>query len=177
MLSLLPGERILWEGHPPTGLMFQPMDILLIPFSFLWAGFAFAAAAASWTSNRPGPPLLFLIPFLLAGLYVTVGRFVIDMWLRRRTAYFVTNQRVILRKGNGGSIRSLDIRRLPMLDLRERADGSGTINFDREPSTWFNSNSGMGFWSPAMSRDFCFMRIPNVRTTYNLIVRRADQPA
>jgi len=174
MTSLMPGERALWEGRPPTGIIFRPIDFFLIPFSLFWAGFVIFWNIAAWTSEAPADFKFFGIPFVIAGLYITVGRFAVDSWQRGRLTYLVTNKRVIIRKGEGRSVRSIDIRRLPVLELNERSDGSGTINFDVASNSWF-ANNGFSMWMPSGSA-LQFIRIPNARNVYDLIGKQADQP-
>jgi hypothetical protein len=38
--ELTSGESILWAGQPSTRVVFHKEDLFLIPFSFLWSGFA-----------------------------------------------------------------------------------------------------------------------------------------
>jgi hypothetical protein len=64
---------------------------------------------------------------VLAGVYITVGRFVVDRYQRGRTYYGVTDQRAIIK--TSGGIKSLSLRNLGELSLKEAADGSGTIAF------------------------------------------------
>jgi hypothetical protein len=37
---LLDGETVVWSGRPGQGLRFTGRDLLLVPFSLLWGGFA-----------------------------------------------------------------------------------------------------------------------------------------
>ncbi len=101
-------------------------------------------------------------------VYAVVGRFAHDIWLRRGTRYAVTDQRILIRRdGFGGSVRSLDIRSLPMLDLRETGAGPGTIQFETE--SLFSGRSGFGIWTPALSASARFLRIADARVVYAII--------
>jgi hypothetical protein len=130
---LLEREEILWSGRPASGLLFTGQDIFLIPFSLLWGGFAlFAAFSALTQAKEPGFPALFLIPFVLIGLYLIVGRFIVDAWVRSGLRYALTNKRVlILRPTPFSKFTALNLDRLPELSLSEGANGRGTIRFGR----------------------------------------------
>ncbi|WP_156340033.1 PH domain-containing protein [Sphingomonas sp. Leaf17] len=166
--TLFAGERLLWTGRPDGGLFLRPIEWLLIPFSLLWGGFMVFWNITAWTADAPTEFTLFGVPFLVVGVYVVAGRFLHDMWLRRRTRYAVTDQRILIRRqGLGGSMRSLDIRNLPMLDLRETAAGPGTIQFETE--SLFSGRSGFGIWTPALSASARFLRIADARAVYAII--------
>lgn len=171
--QLLLGERILWQGKPYDGVICGPLDFFLIPFSLLWAGFAVFWNANVWTTNAPLPFKLFGLPFLFAGLYVTLGRFLIDIKLRKSMRYFVTNERILIKRSGGGTkTTSLDLRRLPALAFEERSDGSGTIRFGAV-ANWF-SGSNFGIWQPTFDPTPQFIRIPDARLVYALIQQQAS---
>jgi hypothetical protein len=94
------GENILWAGMPNPKIIFHSDDRLAIPFSLLWTGFFVfweAGALGYWGSNgKSGFMAIWGIPFLVFGQYFVWGRFFIDAWLKRRTYYAVTNQRVLI---------------------------------------------------------------------------------
>ncbi|TCP82020.1 hypothetical protein C8J42_1274 [Sphingomonas sp. PP-CE-1A-559] len=170
--QLLPGERVVWEGRPYAGFTFRPIEVFLIPFSLLWGGFALfwnvtALTTADLSFN------LFGLPFLIAGLYITFGRFLVDISLRKNLAYFVTNKRILVeRRSSGSNTKSLDIKRLPALELDERSDGSGTIRFGSSGG-WFTGNN-FGIWQPTFDPTPQFIRIPNVRSVYQTIQKQTE---
>jgi hypothetical protein len=177
---LLPGERITWQGQPATGVLFTGRDIFLIPFSLFWCGFVFfwewgAMQATNAEPANAGPAStigtvfpLFGIPFILVGLYFVFGRFVVDAWLRARTFYAITNQRVlILRSAPFGKFVSLAIDRLPELSLDERSDGRGTIRFQPRMPMW-GSYNGFSAWTPSLDSTQ-FLMIADARNVFDRI--------
>ena len=130
------GERLLWSGRPRGGLRLRPQDVVLIPFSLLWGGFAifWEIMALSTTAKAPAPfrflfPL-FGLPFVMIGLYMIVGRFFFEARARARTIYGVTNQRILIVGGaRGAQTRSLELSAIPELSLVQHKDGTGTITF------------------------------------------------
>ena len=173
---LLDGERLLWTGRPETGIKFRRQDVLLIPFSLLSGGFALFWNVLVWTMGAPLVFLLWGIPFLLAGLYITVGRFIHDALVRAGLVYAVTDRRVlILRTGRWGRLRSLEIAYLPMLELEEKGNGRGTVRFDLEETFNIWGNGGFRAWMPSSGSRLCFEGIDQPRIPYDLIRREADR--
>ena len=179
---LLPGERIVWQGQPVTGVLFTARDIFLIPFSLLWCGFAlfWEWGAAQATRSSEGPAVveafpLFGIPFVLIGLYFVVGRFVVDAWIRSQTSYAVTGQRVlILRAGPFSRFSALAIDRLPELSLDERANGRGTIRFGPRAPMW-GSYNGFSAWTPSLDVTQ-FLMIADARNVFDRIQKLGAKP-
>lgn len=125
-----PGERLLWAGQPRAGIRLRGQDAYLIPFSILWCGFAIF-----WEASviHTGAPLFFMlwgVPFVVAGLYIVVGRFIVDARSRERTYYGVTSERILILNGLfSQQTKSLQLRTLTDVSLTQRGDGSGTITF------------------------------------------------
>ena len=114
-------ERLMWSGAPREGVVLRRGDIILIPFSVLWGGFAIFWEA---TVLRSGAPLFFAlwgIPFVLVGLYLIFGRFFVDAKSRARTAYGVTDRRIVVVAG----LRSRSVRSLPLSAVPDRARRDG----------------------------------------------------
>jgi hypothetical protein len=162
-------ERLLWSGIPQQGLRLRAADILMVPFSLLWGGFA---VFWEYSVVSKGAPLFFAlwgIPFVLVGIYIVVGRFFVDSYQRARTYYGVTDQRIIIRGGLiGREIKSLSIQSLHEVSLTERADRSGSITFG--PSSPLYAMWSGPAW-PGMGKKLApaFDLIPNVRAVYDLI--------
>lgn len=128
-----PGERILWQGQPVQGLRFAPVDIFAVPFTAVWLGIVVVAfsAAVQEPEARSNPMLFFMIPlFVGVGLHMLVGRFVVDIFARRRTRYFLTNQRAVIESGLfRSSVSSVSLATAPEIRLQGGRSGRGTVHF------------------------------------------------
>jgi len=169
------GERLLWSGKPRQGIVFRSFDVFVIPFSLMWSGFVVFAVVNALSSDSPPFLVLWLIPFVLAGLYILFGRFIVDAMRRERTAYGVTDQRVIIISGYfSRRVQSLNLGTLSDLSLSEKRNRSGTITFG--PSHPMSSMWGYGWpsWAGAGHSTSMFETIEDAREVYDLI-RRAQQ--
>jgi Bacterial PH domain len=175
--ELTSGEKLLWTGRPRQGIFFRGTDVLLIPFSLLWGGFAIFWEVGVLTATRSHPtsdPLgvvfpLFGIPFVAIGLYFIFGRFFADAAQRKRTIYAITNQRVIIRSGVfSRTTKSLNLRTLSDVTLSEKRDSTGTITLGPTIGwySWFQGTSwpGMGKYQPPM-----FDSITDAKNVYDLL--------
>jgi hypothetical protein len=173
---LLRGERLVWAGRPKRGLVFQAGDLIAVPFSLVWTAVAASIALADRPWLRDPLSLAFSILFAASAIYMTVGRFVQDAWLRSRLFYAVTNRRVLmLRAGPFSRLRALELRYLPVLDLSERGSGRGTILFDTPPAGEFWEGKIHLEWAPAASKLPRFLDIESARDVYELIARECER--
>ncbi len=170
------GERQLWSGWPRQGIVVRSSDALVIPFSCLWAGFAVFWELSVWRTKAPFPFLLFGVPFLLVGLYITIGRFFFDAKRRAHTAYAVTSDRVIISSGVFSSeTKSLALATMTDVTLSESRDGSGTITFGPTAlGAGLYSTMYAGISWPGVPRITSFEMIPEARRVYD-IIRQAQQ--
>ena len=131
-----PHEPVLWWGRPPRGILFRRSDWFVIPFSIVWCGIVLSSAGTAWAKDAPLFGRAFLLLFLAIGLYMLVGRFIHDGWLREHTFYAVTPTRalIVTRKG----VQSIKLDRLSEISLSESRGGSGSIVFG--PQTAYDSS-------------------------------------
>ncbi len=181
--ELSPDERLLWTGRPRQGFMLRASDGYLIPFSLLWGGSAIfweiCSLSILWTANAdPAAGILpiFGIPFVLLGLHLIFGRFIVDVKVREKTLYAVTDRRIIIRSGwFSRTTKSLNFRSLSETSLSERSDESGTFVFG--PTNFFSGLYGHSAW-PGVGRyaSPSFDGIPRVREVYD-VIRNAQRDA
>ncbi|MFF4877127.1 hypothetical protein [Micromonospora sp. NPDC000668] len=177
-VDLLPGERILWEGRPLRHRLFWAPDVLLIPVSLLWFGYAVfweaSVLAARVAGDRPPPVFIVLwgIPFVLVGLYMVVGRFVVRAVASRRTRYMLTGLRVVAIGGLSGNRTTWAyLRLLPPPVVAERPDRSGSLAFGAFPGVLdaFNPRNGLRGWAREPSTTPMLLHIPDVRRVRDLV--------
>jgi hypothetical protein len=161
---LQPNEKIIWSGQPGKGIRFQPSDMFLIPFSLMWGGFAIFWETQAFATNGPVFMRLWGIPFVLIGLYIMVGRFFRDAYVRSRQIYALTSKRLLVLKGK--SLQSNSLRSLPQLTLTSMKDGTGTINFG---PVYSGRSNNFGGWSPAGSAN-SFQFLENANEVYAKIL-------
>jgi len=140
--QLASGEKLLWSGQPRAGIRLRGSDVFVIPFSILWCGFAIFWESMVVRKGAPFFMMLWGIPFVLVGVYIVFGRFIVDALTRRKIFYGITNERIVIISGLfSQEIKSLNLRTLTDVSLSERGDGSGTITF--------GPVLPMGRWGPA----------------------------
>jgi hypothetical protein len=150
--------------------MFRASDAFLIPFSLLWGGFACVWESMAVAGGAPFFFVLWGTPFVLLGLYLVAGRFIVDARQRQRIYYAVTNERALIISGlSNRNVKSLSLRTLPEINISIKGDGRGTISFgsSNQPLAWLYSGGG---W-PGMGRHAApaFEMIDNAREVYRLI--------
>ncbi len=128
--DLMPEEEVVWSGAPGKGIKFQSADLVIVPFSLLWALFVIFWEATAIRGRAPAFFALWGIPFVLIGAYITVGRFFFDSYLRSRSRYFLTNRRaLIVTTWPTRRLRSVNLASLQEIGLTESRDGAGTLIF------------------------------------------------
>jgi len=172
--SLNSNERLLWTGKPKGGILFRNSDTFLIPFSLLWAGFAVFWETSAITTNTPLLFKLWGIPFVLVGLYVTIGRFFIDAQRRAKTKYGITEDRIIIKSGIfSQEIKSLNIKTLSDITLTQKNDNSGTITLG--PTADFRYSMMQGMYWPGIKQTPKLELIENAKEVYDRIIQLQRQ--
>lgn len=167
--ELTRGEKLLWSGSPRQGLLLRAQDALMIPFSILWAGFLIYSQYTV-PSFSPSPFFrIFSVLLVLYGLYFVVGRFFVDSWIRSRTAYGVTDRRVlIITNVLKRNVRSLGLRTLPEVAVSRRGDG-GTITFGRAGGA-MGVSSGGGWFANSVTPFSALELASDAQRVYEIIL-------
>ena len=174
---LHPGERLLWFGRPKQGLLLRGEDAWLIPFSLIWSLPTFPRVVSTLASGG-GEFDFFSFLFAIVGFYLLIGRFLIDMWLRARTQYGLTErQAIIVSNGLSQQIRYVNLKTLSDLKLTMRRDGRGTIELGKPKVNIFGRRASRAM--PSLGTDQylppAFEAIPDARRVYDLIVQAQYQ--
>lgn len=171
--ALINNERLLWVGKPKKGITLRSTDIFLIPFSLLWCGFAIFW---EYSVLKMGVSFmaLFGIPFVLIGLYMVFGRFIVDAIKRKKTVYGITNDRVIIKSGLfKTSVSSINIKNLPQLNLLEHKNGQGSVLFtEQNTRNLFEVNRNLNFSTGAnIGIEF----VDDAKKVYGLLIQLQNE--
>jgi hypothetical protein len=118
-------ESLLWSGRPRTGVRLQAGDVVMIPFSLMWGGFAIFWEAMVIRSHGPLIMKLWGLPFVAIGLFMIFGRFFADAGRRGKTLYAVTSNRVMIISGK--VVSSYPLAQIPGVTTMEGRDGFGNV--------------------------------------------------
>ena len=125
-------EIVLWRGKPEKLHLFSSQDVFMIPFSLLWAGFAVFWETTVIVQGAPWFFILFGSFFVLAGLYITLGRFLWKAYVLKRSLYVITDRKVLIKYP--GQVELLQKRAFPPQTVKKYRDGTATIYFCSPPS-------------------------------------------
>jgi hypothetical protein len=160
-------EQIIWAERPKQGIIFRSSDGCLIPFSFAWGGFAIFWEVMVLVMDAPIFMALFGIPFVLIGLYLIVGRFFHDMYIRKKIIYGLTEKQIIIKRGD--NLRFVDLSSLTDMQLTTKKNGSGSILFNSKYNQRNNKKNPSNLTFTPVSTGLGFEAIPNVQSVYNQI--------
>ena len=148
--SVILGEVVLWRGRPDARVVFMPADLVLIPFSVLWAGMGILIGVVSLIggSRMPTPiAISIIVVFGLAGLYLLVGRFVVKAILNTKTSYVVTTTEAIVTRGT--TVTRFPLQQHTVEINRTRRGGHATVYFgDSSGGGMDVGNLGLDFLVP-----------------------------
>jgi hypothetical protein len=160
--EMLRDEKILWSGQPEQNLFLTVRNIVQIIFALVWLGITGSVGYFAIESFDIFT-MLFLVPFVLIGLYLLFGSFIYSDYQKKRTYYAVTNQRVlILINSSNKVVKSKLISQIPVLNKTTNKDGIGTIQFE---STAYMSDVNGSYTIDGLTFD----NIKDVDTVYKLI--------
>ena len=178
--ELVAGERLLWAGCPRRGIRLTSADVLLVPFSLLWCGFAVFWEKSVLAHGAPGFFALWGLPFVAVGLYVVFGRFIGDAVRRGKIFYGLTAKRIILVSGVlTRQVKSIDLDSLGEISLREGGDRSGTVLLGTTsgPNAWAAGFVGPSWPGSARYLPPMLEAIENARAVYEKIRSTKNQTA
>jgi hypothetical protein len=175
--ALLPDERLLWSARPRPGLQPRSQFLLLVAGAIFLIGALFWL----WQGRIVGPIDLgdpsgrvVLAVRLLQGLGLIVPALalavpaLLDLLVRRRAVYALTDRRVIISSGlSGRQVTSRPLASLTELSLDVRADGSGTIGLGPEVR---QASQAFGFTWTSPASTYRIEGIDDARAVYARIL-------
>lgn len=137
--QLRKGEEVLWSGRPDRAVVFSAGDLILVPASLLWSAMALSFAIPMLSAARTGADavpfvVFFAVPFILMAFYFTVGRLIFRLWVKSRTQYLVTNERVLaLSRLFGNNVHASFLDEISEVHGVRSMRGTGTLWFGDAP--------------------------------------------
>ena len=164
--ELRPGEQLLWTGRPGRGLRPTAVDVVRLPLNLMWMLFAVAWLVVVIREEAGAPFALVGVAFVLIGLYMVLGRFMLDKYRRSKIYYALTNKRVVIIICTPGrNVESIDLGSLGHTAYSTDEAGRGTIIFGAD-AIIHSGYAGPGWPSPPEPR---FEYIDNVQDVYEEI--------
>jgi hypothetical protein len=121
--DLFPGESMLWELQPQSGLRPRVTDIPTSIFGLFFTAVSstFVIAAFPWG---------LLLPHFWIGIYFAFGHFFWDAKVRSNTIYVVTETRaLVVRRWPLHRVRAINLANVAEIGTVRHKDGSMTITF------------------------------------------------
>lgn len=125
---LEPDEYIVWQGKPEGGNYFRHEDIFRVPFGLFF--FGFSVVWASMASQADVGFSLFALPFMIVGLYISVGIIIHRAILLSKTEYAITNRKLI--RISGSKVDIVYGNQINNMQIMMNKDGTGRIIFLRQ---------------------------------------------
>jgi hypothetical protein len=176
--ELVPGERVMWRGSPEADRWFFRQDMVLVPFSLMWGGFAIFWETSVLLSRHARNSIVFAIwgvPFVIVGLYLIFGRLYARRRTRERTRYVLTDRRAIVLApawwGGGERSSSIWLGSYPPVERQRHRDGTGTLWIGplAPGQRWLGGETAWPFMRMIGTSALTFADVPDVDRIYALI--------
>ncbi len=145
---LLLEEKILWTGKPDTKKLFLKEDIFLIVIgcsciiaNLIWEINSIRIITGSIVEENIKPSdgiisIVFGIPFILVGYYLTIGRVIKRRRNNQKILYVITDKRILIFEiGTNEKVIKKDINQITNIDMDIDKNGTGTIIFGENNSS------------------------------------------
>lgn len=180
---LQPGERVLWQGKPgrfPFWTSENAPIILALPMAMaVWGvmGFALYSILTAGVST-PWPVLAAILigmtPLALWMGWIGLLQWVLPWLQLRRTAYLITDKRVLRQRGR--QVDALDVLYLPDVTLRPEKDGHGSLLIGRHPMEMGTScHRGVSEYHFFRKEPFALWQIPEAKQVLTLLQALPEQ--
>lgn len=142
------GERVLWSGRPDIWAVLCKGDLVMIPASILWSAMALSFAIPMFRAlGEDSDALPFVIffgaPFTVMAVYALIGRFFVRMWIKSRTRYLVTDERVVaVTRTISSNVRASYLDEIAGIESASSLRGRQTLWFGDAP--WWMKLLGAG---------------------------------
>lgn len=165
---LLPGEQVLWMGRPSQGLLLRLSDWIFIPACVI--PMLLAALMVRYVQvMAPGAllPQTLVWGAVIACLLPLLARFLFDAYIRAKTDYTITTQRVlIVRCGLFKKVTALQLVALPDVQIDWHRGDRGSLRFSDMPI------QGFMHWVPSLIDVPQFIKIDDASKAFDLIQRQ-----
>lgn len=178
---LLPNEQLLWVGRPRQGMMLRASDRYAIPLTLCagaWVIYCGVGIMRPFTARRITEIRWLGLPVIAIGLYLIIFRFIHDAWRRRHTWYALTDRRALfLYRGKTVHLYGVDLVDTSEIELKEHADGAGTIVFIEPKVDPYWAGRVHAIASIGQSQQKSFEGIQDAREVCALIDRTRTHPS
>lgn len=156
------GEAVQWSGSPMANVHFITWDAFLIPFS-LFVLWVFINQLSITNIN------VIDIIFFMFFYQFSIGRFFTKYRIKKRTIYYLTNERIIIYdKSKEKIIEEQEIKSVSRITKKIGRNGIGRVEFGKISLTQLaGGNTGMDF----LSRTSLFKKTSKI----NIFDKGADQ--
>lgn len=180
--QLVCDEKVIWSGQPLKRKMFRKSDLIVIPIFILWlmALILFEYMAVDnliyyqWKGNilTVIPFMFFILPFMVLGFYIAIGRFIFKTLNKKNIIYAVTNSRIIaIRNSSKIKVKSRVISQIDSTKIVANHKGIGTLTFGKHKSfAKLLCAIELEFpWIYKYTDNIVFHDIKNVKSVYDII--------
>ena len=163
-------ESLLWAGKPEQGLMFNKIDLFMVPFGIVIISLPFFLFGNVLIQDIPLKQFILVLIMIVPGVLFAFGRFIIDAIARKNTYYGLSKNRILIKSGFiFKRVKSIDINTLSTIAFIEKNDMTGTILLGpMDEGVMLMLRGNMSWWPGVKRIPFLFF-ITNVKAVHNQI--------